>query len=128
MLSSEWINDYISNIFLQNQLLYALILFVVMDYMTGICVAIQKRQLSSQIGTKGITKKIAIFIVIAFCHILDIYFTGSESPLEAVATIFYTTNEGISILENISVLGVPLPAKIQQTLAIVKKKTDDTTP
>lgn len=128
MLSSEWINDYISNIFLQNQLLYALILFVVMDYMTGICVAIQKRQLSSQIGTKGITKKIAIFIVIAFCHILDIYFTGSESPLEAVATIFYTTNEGISILENISVLGVPLPAKIQQTLAIVKKKTDDPTP
>lgn len=128
MLSSEWINDYISNIFLQNQLLYALILFVVMDYMTGICVAIQKRQLSSQIGTKGITKKIAIFIVIAFCHILDIYFTGSESPLEAVATIFYTTNEGISILENINVLGVPLPAKIQQTLAIVKKKTDDPTP
>lgn len=128
MSPSEWINEHVSNLFLQNQLLYVLILFVILDYITGVCVAIQKKKLSSQIGTKGITKKIAIFIVIAFCHILDVYLTGTGAPLESVATIFYATNEGISILENIRALGVPLPAKIQQTLATLKKNNDENSP
>lgn len=128
MSPSEWINEHLSNLFLQNQLLYVLILFMVLDYITGVCVAIQKKKLSSQIGTKGITKKFAIFIVIAFCHILDVYLTGTGSPLESVATIFYATNEGISILENIRALGVPLPAKIQQTMATIKKNNDEDSP
>lgn len=125
MASPEGLIEAISQLLGQNQLLYALILFVIMDYITGVCVAIQRKALSSQIGTKGITKKIAMFIVIAFCHVLDVYLTGTGAPLESVATLFYTTNEGISILENSSALGVPLPAKLQQTLATLKKKQDE---
>ena len=66
----DWLDAQIQQFLLaENQLLHALILFVVLDYITGVCVAIQKKKLSSQIGAKGITRKVAIFVVIALCHI-----------------------------------------------------------
>lgn len=66
-----WLDAQIQQFLLaENQLLHALILFVLLDYITGVCVAIQKKKLSSQIGAKGITRKVAIFVVIALCHIL----------------------------------------------------------
>ena len=66
-----WLDTQIQQFLLaENQLLHALILFVLLDYITGVCVAIQKKELSSQIGAKGITRKVAIFVVIALCHIL----------------------------------------------------------
>ena len=78
----DWLDAQIQQFLLaENQLLHALILFVVLDYITGVCVAIQKKKLSSQIGAKGITRKVAIFVVIALCHILDSYLSSStDSP------------------------------------------------
>ena len=110
MESTEWIDSWLRS-FCGNSsgLLLALLLLVLLDYITGICVAIQTKQLSSQIGAKGITKKVAMFVVIAFCHVLDAYLLHAEAALETVSTIFYLSNEGISILENVGKLGVPLP-------------------
>ena len=106
----------------------ALLLLVLLDYITGICVAIQTKQLSSQIGAKGITKKVAMFVVIAFCHVLDAYLLHAEAALETVSTIFYLSNEGISILENVGKLGVPLPQKVQTLLSYLKKSGDNDPP
>ena len=74
MESAEWIDSWLRS-FCGNSsgLLLALLLLVLLDYITGICVAIQTKQLSSQIGAKGITKKVAMFVVIAFCLVLDDY-------------------------------------------------------
>ena len=120
----DWLDAQIQQFLLaENQLLHALILFVVLDYITGVCVAIQKKKLSSQIGAKGITRKVAIFVVIALCHILDSYLSCStDSPLEVVATVFYLSNEGISILENATQLGVPFPDKLANVLRSLKHK------
>ena len=117
MESTEWIDSWLRS-FCGNSsgLLLALLLLVLLDYITGICVAIQTKQLSSQIGAKGITKKVAMFVVIAFCHVLDAYLLHAEAALETVSTIFYLSNEGISILENVGKLGVPLPQKVQTLL------------
>ena len=119
-----WLDTQIQKFLLaENQLLHALILFVLLDYITGVCVAIQKKELSSQIGAKGITRKVAIFVVIALCHILDSYLSSStDSPLEVVATVFYLSNEGISILENATQLGVPFPEKLANVLRNLKHK------
>lgn len=119
-----WLDAQIQQFLLaENQLLHALILFVLLDYITGVCVAIQKKKLSSQIGAKGITRKVAIFVVIALCHILDSYLSSStDSPLEVVATVFYLSNEGISILENATQLGVPFPEKLANVLRSLKHK------
>ena len=123
MESTEWIDSWLRS-FCGNSsgLLLALLLLVLLDYITGICVAIQTKQLSSQIGAKGITKKVAMFVVIAFCHVLDAYL------LHAEAALFYLSNEGISILENVGKLGVPLPQKVQTLLSYLKKSGDNDPP
>ena len=122
MESTEWIDSWLRS-FCGNSsgLLLALLLLVLLDYITGICVA-------SQIGAKGITKKVAMFVVIAFCHVLDAYLLHAEAALETVSTIFYLSNEGISILENVGKLGVPLPQKVQTLLSYLKKSGDNDPP
>lgn len=117
----KWFDTQLYAFFVaDSQLLRPLILLVVLDYITGVCVAIHTRKLSSQIGAKGITKKIAIFVVIAFCHILDTYLISAGAALESITTLFYLTNESISIFENVKNLGVPLPKKLCQVLQHLK--------
>ena len=121
MHAAEWIDHWITTFLSSSSgLLLALLILVLLDYITGVCVAIQTRQLSSEIGAKGITKKVAIFIVIALCHVLDTYLIHTEAALETVSTVFYLSNEGISILENVGTLGVPLPEKVQSLLRHLK--------
>lgn len=127
MMNTEWIDHWISSFLSAGSgLLLALLILVLLDYVTGICVAVQRKQLSSEIGAKGITKKVAIFVVIAFCHVLDHYLIHSETALETVATVFYLSNEGISILENVGKLGVPLPEKVQALLRTLKSQEEKT--
>lgn len=102
-------------------LLRTLILLVAWDYITGICVAIRKKKLSSKIGVKGISLKVLIFIVLSICHILDEILLGGSSAIQSMTLIFYCSNEVISILENVSSVGVPLPQKLKDTLSILKK-------
>lgn len=97
----------------ENQtVLYALIILVILDYITGICVAIRQKRLSSAIGAHGIVGKVMIFIMVSLSHIVDQYLLPSGNALEAVTILFYSTNEIISITENASKIGVPLPQKL----------------
>ena len=97
-------------------LLYALLLFVVLDYLTGIMCAIVDRKLSSAIGFKGIFKKILIFCLVGIGHALDTLIIGTGSILRTAVIFFYLSNEGLSLVENAAYLGLPIPAKLKAVL------------
>ena len=94
-------------------LLFALLAFVVIDYITGVMCAISDQKLSSAVGFKGICRKVLIFLMVGIANILDVYVIGTGSVLRTAAIFFYISNEGISLLENASHLGLPVPAKIK---------------
>ena len=102
--------------------LYALIAFVVADYITGILCAISNKQLSSEVGFKGIFKKVLIFILVGIAHIIDSQLIGQGAILRTAVIFFYCSNEGISILENASRLGLPVPDKLKTILEQLKDK------
>ena len=97
-------------------LLYALIAFVVIDYVTGVMCAIVDKKLSSAIGFKGIFKKILIFALVGIGHILDTRIIGSGSVLRTTVIFFYLSNEGLSLLENAAYIGLPIPDKLKAVL------------
>ena len=97
-------------------LVYALILFVAADYITGVmCAAVDKR-LSSEIGFKGICKKVLIFVLVGLANILDVQIIGTGSVLRTAVIFFYISNEGVSLLENAAHLGLPVPEKLKDIL------------
>ena len=97
-------------------LLYALIAFVVIDYITGIMCAIYDKNLSSSIGFKGIAKKVLIFLMVGIGHILDTKVIGTGSVLRTAFIFFYISDEGISLIENAAHLGLPIPNKLKEVL------------
>ena len=97
-------------------LLYALLAFVVIDYITGIMCAIADHSLSSEVGFKGICRKILIFLLVGIAHILDVHVIGSGGVLRTASIFFYISNEGVSLLENSAHLGLPVPEKIKVVL------------
>lgn len=96
--------------------IYALLAFVVIDYITGIMCAIADKELSSEVGFKGICKKVLIFALVGIGNLLDIYILGQAGILRNVVIFFYLSNEGVSILENASHLGLPVPEKLKEIL------------
>ena len=103
-------------------LIYALLAFSVIDYVTGIMCALDKKELSSSVGFKGIARKIIIFSLVGVANILDVYILGHVGVLRAAVIFFYLSNEGISILENTSKLGLPVPEKLQNILQQLNKE------
>ena len=97
-------------------LLYALIAFVVIDYITGVMCAISNHTLSSEVGFKGICRKVLIFLLVGIANILDIQVIGSGGALRTAVIFFYISNEGVSLLENAAHLGLPIPEKIKVVL------------
>ena len=97
-------------------LLYALIAFVVIDYITGVMCAIANHTLSSEVGFKGICRKVLIFLLVGIANILDIHVIGSGSVLRTAVIFFYISNEGVSVLENAGHLGLPIPEKLKTVL------------
>lgn len=97
-------------------MLYALIAFASVDYITGIMCAIIDKNLSSAIGFKGIFKKVLIFAMVGIGHILDMQVIGTGSILRTAIIFFYISNEGISLLENAAHLGLPVPEKLKMVL------------
>lgn len=97
-------------------LLYALLAFVVIDYVTGVMCAISDKKLSSSIGFKGISRKILIFLLVGISNMLDVQIIGTGSILRTAVIFFYLSNEGVSILENAAILGLPVPEKIKIVL------------
>lgn len=97
-------------------LLIALVMFVVMDYISGVMCAIADKTLSSAVGFKGICRKVLIFALVGIANILDVQVIGTGSVLRTAIIFFYISNEGISLLENAGYLGLPIPEKIKTVL------------
>ena len=97
-------------------LLYALIAFVVIDYITGVMCAIINKQLSSEVGFKGIFRKVLIFLLVGIANIIDVHVIGTGAVLRTAVIFFYISNEGVSLLENAGHLGLPIPEKIKTVL------------
>ena len=97
-------------------LLYALLVFVVLDYVTGIMCAINDHKLSSEVGFRGICRKVIIFMLVGIGHILDVNVIGTGSVLRTAIIFFYLSNEGVSLLENAGHLGLPIPEKLKDVL------------
>ena len=106
-------------------LVYALIAFIIVDFLAGVMRGIVEKELSSKIGARGIFKKIMVVLLVGVSNIIDIYLIQSgNSPLRTAVICFYIANEGISILENSSALGLPIPQKLKDVLAQLRKKGD----
>lgn len=104
--------------------LYALIVFVTVDYVTGVMVGILNQELSSRIGFRGIFKKIVIFSLVAVGHIIDTHVIENGSVLRTAVIFFYLSNEGISILENAVLIGLPIPKKLKDVLEQIREGED----
>ena len=98
-------------------LLYALIAFVAVDYVTGVMCAVADQKLSSEVGFRGICRKVLIFVLVGIANILDVQIIGTGSVLRTAVIFFYLSNEGVSLLENASRLGLPVPEKLREILA-----------
>lgn len=97
-------------------LFYALLAFVVVDYITGVMCAIADKSLSSEVGFKGICRKVLIFTLVGMANVLDVWVIGTGSVLRTAVIFFYISNEGVSLLENAGHLGLPIPAKLKSIL------------
>jgi len=97
-------------------LLYALIAFVAIDYITGVLCTIADHSLSSEVGFKGIARKVLIFLLVGIGHILDTQVIGNGSVLRTAVIFFYISNEGVSLVENAAHLGLPIPEKLKDVL------------
>ena len=97
-------------------LLYALIAFVSIDYITGVMCAISDKTLSSEVGFKGICRKVLIFLLVGIGHIVDAQVIGSGGVLRTAVIFFYLSNEGVSLIENAAHLGLPVPDKLKAVL------------
>ena len=97
-------------------LLIALVIFAVLDYITGVMCAIADHKLSSEVGFKGIARKVLIFALVCVGHVLDTYVIGTGSILRTAVIFFYLSNEGVSLMENAAHLGLPVPEKLKVVL------------
>ena len=105
-------------------LLYALIAFVAIDYITGVMCAISDKTLSSEVGFKGICRKVLIFLLVGIGNIIDVQVLGSPGVLRTAVIFFYLSNEGVSLLENASHLGLPVPDAIKTVLEQLHDRAD----
>ena len=104
--------------------LYALIAFVVIDYLLGVMCAVLEKHLSSDIGAKGIFMKVVIFSLVGVAHIIDQNIIGDGGAIRTAVIFFYLSNEGISIIENATRLGLPIPSKLRDVLEQLKDGGD----
>lgn len=96
--------------------LIVLIVFMVIDYITGVSVAVINKTLNSETGAKGLLKKLSIIMMLIVGVLLDRLINDGAWVFRTLVAYFYIANEGISIIENLSLLGVPVPKKIKQIL------------
>lgn len=106
-------------------LLYALLVFVIVDYITGVMCAISDHSLSSEVGFKGICRKVLIFILVGVANIMDVQVIGTGSVLRTAIIFFYISNEGVSLLENAGHLGLPIPEKLKSVLEQLHDRAEE---
>lgn len=101
----------------------SLLIVIVIDYVTGVISAIYNKKLNSTIGLKGILKKFSYLIIVSLSVILD-RIVGDTGAIRTLIIYFFVANDGISIVENIGKMGVPLPKKLTEVLEQLKSKGD----
>ena len=97
-------------------LLYALLIFIICDYLTGVMCAVSDKKLSSAVGFRGICRKVLIFILVGIANVIDINVLGQVGVLRTAVIFFYISNEGLSLIENSAHLGLPIPNKLKEVL------------
>lgn len=107
-------------------LIKALIVFAIVDYITGVAAAAIEHKLNSEIGFKGITKKLLLFCIVGVAHILDVYVLGTGAVCRSAVVLFYIANEGLSIIENVARCGLPIPDKLKIILEQLKEDNNGT--
>ena len=106
-------------------LMIALVVFVILDYVTGIMCAVIDRELSSSVGFRGIFKKVLILMLVGVAHIVDLHVVRSGEALRSAVICFYLSNEGVSVLENAGHLGLPIPEKLKAILAQLHDRIEE---
>ena len=118
-----WLGYYLGGC---DGLLLALVAFGLADYLTGVMCAVIDRKLSSNVGLKGICRKVLIFLLVGIANILDVHVIGTGSVLRTAVIFFYISNEGVSLLENAAHLGLPVPEKIKAVLEQLHDRAEKT--
>lgn len=116
-----WIGYFLGG---KDGMLIALIIFMALDYVTGIMCAIMDKKLSSAVGFKGICKKVLILMLVGVANILDVHVVGQGSALRGAVIAFYLSNEGLSLLENAAYIGLPIPDKLRGILEQLHNRDD----
>lgn len=116
-----WIGYFLGG---SDGLLYALLAFVVIDYITGVMCAVNDHTLSSEVGFRGICRKVLIFLLVGIANVLDVQVIGTGSVLRTAVIFFYISNEGVSLLENAAHLGLPVPEKIKAVLEQIHNRAE----
>ena len=118
-----WLGYYLGGC---DGLLLALVAFAAADYLTGVMCAVSDRKLASNVGFKGICRKVLIFLLVGIANILDVHVIGTGSVLRTAVIFFYISNEGVSLLENAAHLGLPVPEKIKTVLEQLHDRAEKT--
>lgn len=105
-------------------LLIALVVFAVVDYITGVMCAINDKKLSSEVGFRSICRKVLIFFLVGVANILDVQVIGTGSVLRTAIIFFYLSNEGVSLVENAAHLGLPVPEKLKAVLEQLHERAE----
>lgn len=121
-LIGGWLGYFLGGL---DGLLIALIIFMVLDYITGLMCAVIDKKLSSAVGFRGICKKVLILMLVGLANVIDMHVAGTGSALRGAVIAFYLSNEGLSLLENAAHIGLPVPEKMKEVLAQLHGRGDD---
>ena len=118
-----WLGYFVGGV---DGLMTALLIFMILDYVTGLMCAIADKKLSSSVGFRGICKKVLIVMLVGVAHVVDMCVVGTGNALRSAVVCFYLSNEGVSMLENAAHLGLPIPEKLKSILAQLHNRDDKT--
>lgn len=121
-LIGGWLGYFLGGL---DGLLIALIIFMVLDYITGLMCAVIDKKLSSAVGFRGICKKVLILMLVGLANVINMHVVGTGSALRGAVIAFYLSNEGLSLLENAAHIGLPVPEKMKEVLAQLHGRGDD---
>ena len=116
-----WLGYFVGGI---DGMMIALIVLMVLDYITGVMCAVMDKKLSSAVGFKGICKKVLILMLVGVANIIDVHVVGNGSALRGAVICFYLSNEGLSLLENAAYIGLPVPERLKEVLSQLHRREE----
>ena len=119
-----WLGFFVGGL---DGMLIALIIFMALDYITGIMCAILDKKLSSRVGFKGAMKKAFILILVGVANVVDVHVVGTGSALRGAVICFYSSNESLSLVENAAYIGLPVPEKLKAVLSQLHRRDEKET-